>query len=103
MLASVVEGLRTDYPEAFAGVRLPITALRGEDSAIVSLAAWAAARELLPDIDWVDVADADHDVPEDSPLSLPAPSTGCYARSRSSRSTGKGNQPCRSTLQTLAV
>ena len=66
-LASVVDGLRIDHPGAFAGVRVPMAALRGEDSAIVSPAAWAAARELRPDIEWVDVADADHYVPEEQP------------------------------------
>ncbi len=70
-LASVVEGLRTDYPEAFAGVRVPMTALRGEDSAIVTPGSvGVSSRSTRPDIEWVDVADADHYVPEEQPAAV---------------------------------
>ena len=68
-LPQLVEGFRTDYPEALPGFG-PDGALRGEDSAIVSPAAWEA-RDAAAPTRWVVVDDADHYVPEEQPASSP--------------------------------
>ena len=66
-LAALVEGLRIDHPDEFAGLTVPMTCLRGEDSLIVSRTAWAAAKALAPHVQATDVPDADHYVPEEQP------------------------------------
>ena len=66
-MRQLIEGLRTRWDEEFRAVRVPMTSLRGEDSRIVSEAAWVAAIADRPDDRWVVVDDADHYVPEEHP------------------------------------
>ncbi|HEU0256552.1 MAG TPA: alpha/beta hydrolase [Microbacteriaceae bacterium] len=67
-LDRVVEGFRTSWEEEFLRLAAPLVCLRGERSAVVSDDAWARARRARPDARWVDVAGADHYVPEERPL-----------------------------------
>jgi 2-(acetamidomethylene)succinate hydrolase len=71
-LAALVEGLRTDYPEEYAGLAVPMVSVRGEDSLIVSPAAWASAQRLAPHVRAVELADADHYVHEEQPAAIAA-------------------------------
>jgi 2-(acetamidomethylene)succinate hydrolase len=66
-LDQVVDGFRTAWEEEFLGMPQPLVCMRGGASAVVSRAAWARARTARPDVRWVDVADADHYVPEERP------------------------------------
>jgi len=66
-LAQVVDGLRTPWDQEFRDVRVPLTCMRGADSAIVTTAAWEAARDAHPRGRWIVVDDADHYVPEEQP------------------------------------
>lgn len=66
-MRQLVAGLRTSWEQEFRDVGVPITCLRGVDSAIVSEAAWLAAQDACPQARWVVVDDADHYVPEEQP------------------------------------
>lgn len=72
VLAQVVDGLRAPWEHEFRDVAVPMTCMRGVDSAIVSTAAWEAARETRPSGRWVVVEDADHYVPEEHPDTVTA-------------------------------
>lgn len=71
-LAALVEGLRTDSPAEYAGLSVPMVSVRGEDSLIVSPAAWAAAKELAPHVQAIELPDADHYVHEEQPAAVGA-------------------------------
>jgi 2-(acetamidomethylene)succinate hydrolase len=66
-LAATVNGLRRDYPDEFAGVSTELTAIRGQNSRIVSPQTWQRAQQLRPSARWVNVEEADHYVPEERP------------------------------------
>jgi len=66
-LRQVVDGLRAPWDHEFRDVRVPMSCLRGADSAIVSKTAWDAARESRPNARWQVVDRADHYVPEERP------------------------------------
>lgn len=66
-LDQVVDGFRTAWEDEFLGMPQPLVCMRGEASAVVSRAAWDRAQTARPDARWVDVADADHYVPEEHP------------------------------------
>lgn len=69
-LQAVVDGLRVDHPDELAAVTAPTVMVRGVDSAIVSRAAWARAQLLAPQATWIEIADADHYVPEEHPRAI---------------------------------
>lgn len=66
-MVRTVDGLRRDFAAETAAVRVPVTLLRGEHSAIVSPRAFAATRELRPDFRAVELAGLDHYLPEEDP------------------------------------
>ena len=66
-MKQLVAGLRIPWDQEFRDVGVPMTCLRGVDSAIVSEAAWLAAQDVCPQARWVVVDDADHYVPEEQP------------------------------------
>ncbi|MFW6690924.1 alpha/beta fold hydrolase [Streptomyces sp. MAR4 CNX-425] len=69
-MVRTVDGLRRDFAAAARAVRVPVTLLRGEHSAIVSPAAFAATRELRPDFRAVELTGLDHYVPEEDPQTV---------------------------------
>ena len=66
-MSQLIDGFRTPHDDAFRAVSCPMTHLRGSASAIVSEAAWKRAAQDRPDDRWVDVAAADHYIPEEHP------------------------------------
>lgn len=71
-MRQLVAGLRTPWDQEFRDVSVPMTCLRGVDSAIVSEAAWQTAQVARPRARWVVVEDADHYVPEEKPDAVTA-------------------------------
>ncbi len=65
-------GLRADLAPALKAIRVPVLLLRGEDSKLVSRAAWGKTRALRPDLPAREIGDADHYVPEEQPAALAA-------------------------------
>ncbi|WP_308466985.1 alpha/beta fold hydrolase [Rathayibacter soli] len=71
-MRQLVAGLRTPWDQEFRDVSVPMTCLRGVDSAIVSEAAWQTAQDARPQARWVVIDDADHYVPEEQPDAVTA-------------------------------
>lgn len=69
-MVRTVDGLRRDFAAQARAVRVPVTLLRGEHSAIVSPRAFAATRELRPDFRAVELPGLDHYVPEEDPKTV---------------------------------
>jgi 2-(acetamidomethylene)succinate hydrolase len=65
-------GLRESLDETLRAIRVPVLLLRGEDSRLVSRAAWEKTRALRPDIAAQEIANADHYVPEEQPAAVAA-------------------------------
>lgn len=65
-------GLRQDLAPTLKNIRVPVLLLRGEDSKLVSRAAWSKTRALRPDIAAREIAGADHYVPEEQPAAVAA-------------------------------
>jgi 2-(acetamidomethylene)succinate hydrolase len=65
-------GLRADLAPALKAIRVPVLLLRGEDSKLVSRAAWDKTRALRPDLPAREIAGADHYVPEEQPAAVAA-------------------------------
>jgi len=65
-------GLREDLSEIVRDIRVPVLLLRGEDSKLVSRAAWTKTRALRPDLAAREIAGADHYVPEEQPAAVAA-------------------------------
>ena len=66
------EGLREDLMPVLFNIAVPVLLLRGEDSKVVSREAWAKTRALRPDLRALEIADADHYVPEEQPAAVAA-------------------------------
>jgi 2-(acetamidomethylene)succinate hydrolase len=66
------KGLREKLEETVKAIRVPVLLLRGEDSTLVSRAAWEKTRALRPDIPAREIAGADHYVPEEQPAAVAA-------------------------------
>ncbi len=81
-MVQTVAGLRHDFAEETKTITVPVTLLRGADSAIVSRAAYSATRELRPDLRAVEVPGADHYVPEEQPGVVAAEIAHMLARTR---------------------
>jgi 2-(acetamidomethylene)succinate hydrolase len=77
-----VAGLRHDFAAETKAITVPVTLMRGEDSAIVSRAAYSATRALRPDLRAVEVPGADHYVPEENPGAVAAEIAHMLARTR---------------------
>ena len=65
-------GLRADLAPALKAIRVPVLLLRGEDSTLVSRAAWGKTRALRPDLPVREITGADHYVPEEQPAAVAA-------------------------------
>src|SRR3989442_1564880 len=65
-------GLREDLTEVLKSIRVPVLLMRGADSRLVSREAWAKTRALRPDLPAVEIAGADHYVPEERPREVAA-------------------------------
>jgi 2-(acetamidomethylene)succinate hydrolase len=68
--AATCRGLRASLVPAVEQVGVPVLFVRGADSALVSERAWASTRALRPDLEYREVPDADHYVPEERPEAL---------------------------------
>ncbi len=66
-MAETAKELRSDLTQVYRSVRRPVLIVRGESSALVSIAALAKTRQLRPDLPVVVVPDADHYVNEEAP------------------------------------
>lgn len=71
-MAAISRGLREDLAPAVRAIRVPTLLVRGVDSRLVSPAAWARTRALRPDVAAIELADADHYVPEEVPQAVAA-------------------------------
>jgi 2-(acetamidomethylene)succinate hydrolase len=65
-------GLREDLAPFLKDIRVPVLLLRGADSKLVSLGAWAKTKALRPDLPAQEIAGADHYVPEEQPAAVAA-------------------------------
>jgi 2-(acetamidomethylene)succinate hydrolase len=65
-------GLRENLEGTLREIRVPVLLLRGADSKLVSRAAWEKTKALRPDIRALEIADADHYVPEEQPAAVAA-------------------------------
>jgi 2-(acetamidomethylene)succinate hydrolase len=65
-------GLREDLSSTLKRIQVPVLLLRGEDSRLVSRAAWDKTRALRPDLAAQEIANADHYVPEEQPAAVAA-------------------------------
>jgi len=71
-MTCTVEGLRRDFADDVRRISIPVTFMRGAMSEIVSAEAFAATRELRPDLRAVELAGVDHYVPEEAPGAVAA-------------------------------
>ena len=65
-------GLREDLILTLKNIAVPALLIRGEDSKLVSRQAWTKTRALRPDIQALEIADADHYVHEEQPEAVAA-------------------------------
>lgn len=65
-------GLKGNIEDAVRDIKQRAVLVRGAHSKLVSPGAWARTRELRPDLEAVEVADADHYVPEEQPAAIAA-------------------------------
>lgn len=66
-MSQLIDGFRTPYELEFREVPTPMIHLRGAESTLVSEGAWLKAIALRPSDRWVEIAGADHYVPEEQP------------------------------------
>ncbi|MGI5200298.1 alpha/beta fold hydrolase [Spirillospora sp. CA-108201] len=71
-MVHTVNGLRHDFIAEMRGIAVPVTLLRGQLSRIISGEAFAATRELRPDLRALEVPRADHYLPEVAPDTVAA-------------------------------
>jgi 2-(acetamidomethylene)succinate hydrolase len=71
-MALTAAGLKASIEDALKEVRQRTVLVRGALSKLVSPQAWARARALRPDLEAVEVAHADHYVPEEQPAAIAA-------------------------------
>jgi 2-(acetamidomethylene)succinate hydrolase len=60
-------GLREDLTQTLRQIAIPVLVIRGAESKLVSPAAWAKTRALRPDLQAVEIPNADHHVHEERP------------------------------------
>lgn len=66
-MSQLIEGFHTPYEREFREVPVPMAHLRGAESKLLSEVAWHKAIALRPADRWVEVAGADHYIPEEQP------------------------------------
>jgi 2-(acetamidomethylene)succinate hydrolase len=66
------EGLKADLEGVVRELKHRTVLVRGARSKLVSPAAWSKTRQLRPDLEAVEIADADHYVPEEQPAAIAA-------------------------------
>jgi 2-(acetamidomethylene)succinate hydrolase len=67
-IRSTLRGLRADLAPALRAIRVPTLLVRGAESLLVGVPAWAETRAFRPDLEAVVVVGADHYVPEVRPV-----------------------------------
>jgi 2-(acetamidomethylene)succinate hydrolase len=67
-MAATARSLREDFEAPVRDVRRPVLMVRGQESKLVSVAAFDRTVRLRPDLPTLVVADTDHYVPEEAPL-----------------------------------
>lgn len=82
-LARTAAGLRESLAEAVSEISVPTVLVRGEESALVSPAAFARTAALRPDLERTVVPGADHYVPEEQPEAVVAIARMMLARGAS--------------------
>jgi len=65
-------GLKANIEDALRTINKPTILVRGAHSKLVSAQAWARTRDLRPDLEAVEIANADHYVPEEQPAAVAA-------------------------------
>lgn len=68
----IAEGLKADLAAEMRALKQRSVLVRGASSKLVSPAAWRKTRELRPDVEAVEIAAADHYVPEEQPAAIAA-------------------------------
>jgi 2-(acetamidomethylene)succinate hydrolase len=63
-------GLKASIEDAVKRIKHPTILVRGAQSKLVSRDAWSKTRQLRPDLKAVEIADADHYVPEEQPAAI---------------------------------
>ncbi len=71
-MSITVQGLRANLEDAVKNIKQRALLVRGAKSKLVSPAAWTKTCRLRPDLEAVEVADADHYVPEAQPAAVAA-------------------------------
>ncbi|MEO7403420.1 MAG: alpha/beta hydrolase [Burkholderiales bacterium] len=71
-MACTSTGLREDLAPFVESIDVPTLLIRGADSKLVSREAWMRTRALRPDLQQVELADADHYAPEEVPRAVAA-------------------------------
>jgi 2-(acetamidomethylene)succinate hydrolase len=71
-MALTAAGLKASIEEPLRAIEQPTILVRGAQSKLVSPQAWARTRELRPDLEAVEIAGADHYVPEEQPAAVAA-------------------------------
>ena len=66
-MVQTVDGLRQDFADEMRQIKVPMTVMRGEESKIVSRAAFDATKTLRPDVRTIELSGVDHYIPEESP------------------------------------
>jgi 2-(acetamidomethylene)succinate hydrolase len=69
-MAAISTGLREDLAPFVEAIGVPTVLIRGADSKLVSREAWTRTRALRPDLKQVELAGADHYVPEEVPRAV---------------------------------
>lgn len=66
-MRATAEGLFEPYPDQYRELTVPMIALRGQQSTLVSPEAFADAARIRPDVEHVVVEGVDHYIPEEAP------------------------------------
>jgi len=69
-MALTAAGLKASIEDPLRSIKQRTILVRGAQSKLVSPHAWARTRELRPDLEAVEVAGADHYVPEEQPAAI---------------------------------
>lgn len=69
-MQAISTGLREDLAAPLAALHVPTLLVRGADSKLVSPQAWRRSHALRPDLSAVELAGADHYVPEEVPQAV---------------------------------
>jgi 2-(acetamidomethylene)succinate hydrolase len=87
-MAATCTGLAEDLAGTLAAVAVPTLLMRGAASRLVSPEAFRRARALRPDLAAIEIADADHYVPEEQPAAVVAAAASFLDRNPPARRAG---------------